>query len=58
MALAIVLLLLGIPLSGYGLYLGLSRPRPLDLAGMFLGSVGIIMAILGVGRWLSVRFFQ
>jgi hypothetical protein len=58
MALAIVLVLLGIPLAGYGLYLGLSRPRPLDLAGILLGSVGIIMAVMGVGRLLSVRFFQ
>ena len=58
MVLAVFLLLFGLPLTGYGLHIALSRRRPVDLAGALLSVVGLLLAILGAARVLSPRLFN
>ena len=57
MALALVLVLAGLALCGYGIVLATSRRRPVDLLGAVLAAAGLAMAMLGAGRLLSERFF-
>jgi len=57
MALALVLVLAGLALCGYGVVLATSRRRPVDLLGAVLAAAGLAMAMLGAGRLLSERFF-
>jgi len=57
MVLAVFLVLFGIPMTGYGLHIALSRRRPVDLAGVLLSTLGLLLAILGAARLLSDRFF-
>ena len=57
MALAIVLVVAGLGLSGYGVVLATSRRRPVDLLGALLAAAGLAIATLGAGRLLSERFF-
>jgi len=57
MALALVLVLAGLALGGYGVVLATSRRRPVDLLGAVLAAAGLAMAMLGAGRLLSERFF-
>jgi hypothetical protein len=57
MVLAVFLLLLGLPMAGYGLHIALSRKRPVDLAGVLLSIAGLLLAILGAARMLSPRLF-
>jgi hypothetical protein len=57
MALALVLVLAGLALCGYGIVLATSRRRPVDLLGAVLAAAGLATAMLGAGRLLSERFF-
>ena len=57
MALAILLLLAGLALGGYGIVLATGRRRPIDLLGAVLAAAGLAVAVLGAGRLLSERFF-
>jgi hypothetical protein len=57
MALAILLLVAGLALGGYGLVLASGRRRPIDLLGAVLAAAGLATAMLGAGRLLSERFF-
>lgn len=54
---ALALVLVGIALAVAGVRVALERPRPLNLAGMILAPVGLGVALLGAGRWLSPSFF-
>ncbi len=57
MALAILLVVAGLGLSGYGVVLATSARRPIDLLGALLAAAGLALAVLGAGRLLSERFF-
>jgi hypothetical protein len=57
MVLAIFLVLVGLPLCGYGVALAAKPRRPLDLLGALLAALGLSTALLGAGRLLSDRFF-
>ena len=57
MALAILLVLAGLALGGYGIVLATGRRRPIDLLGTVLAAGGLAIAMLGAGRLLSERFF-
>jgi hypothetical protein len=57
MALAILLVLAGLALGGYGIVLATGRRRPIDLLGALLAAGGLAIALLGAGRLLSERFF-
>ncbi len=58
MALAIILIVLGLALCGYGLVLTTGKRRPIDLVGAVLAAAGLAIAMLGAGRLLSPRFFS
>lgn len=53
-----LLMVVGVALAGAGLRLATSRPRPIDLGGGLLAALGVLMALLGVGRLLSPVFFS
>jgi hypothetical protein len=55
--LAILLVLLGLAATVYGVRLATERRRPVDLAGALLAAAGLALAMLGVGRLLSDKFF-
>ena len=55
--LAIFLVLLGLAATVYGVRLATMRRRPADLAGALLAAAGLALALLGVGRLLSNKFF-
>lgn len=57
MLLAFVLIVIGLVATVYGVLLASERRRPVDLAGALLAAVGFALALLGVGRLLSERFF-
>ncbi len=57
MALAIVLVVAGLGLCGWGVVLATGRRRPIDLLGALLAAAGLASAMLGAGRLLSERFF-
>src|SRR5690349_2766254 len=54
---ALALVLVGVALAVVGIRVALERPRPVNLAGMILAPIGLGLALLGVGRWLSPDFF-
>jgi lysophospholipase L1-like esterase len=54
--LGLALVLAGAALAGLGVRVALERPRPLNLAGMLLAPAGLVLALLGVGRWLAPGF--
>jgi len=58
MLLAILLILAGLGLGGYGVLLATGMRRPLDLLGAILAAAGLGIALLGAGRLLSERFFS
>lgn len=58
MPFAILLLLVGLGLCGYGVLLATGMRRPLDLLGAVLAASGLAIAMLGAGRLLSERFFS
>jgi hypothetical protein len=58
MFLAIILVLLGLGLTVYGVLLATGRRRPIDLLGALLAASGLGLAMLGAGRLLSERFFS
>lgn len=58
MVLAIFLVLVGLPLCGYGVALAAKPRRPADLLGALLAALGLATALLGTGRLLSDRFFS
>ena len=58
MPLAILLMLIGLTLCGYGVLLATGRRRPIDLLGALLAAAGLAIAMLGAGRVLSERFFS
>lgn len=58
MAFAILLVLVGLGLSGYGVLLATRMRRPMDLLGAVLAAGGLAIAMLGAGRLLSERFFS
>ncbi len=58
MAFAILLVLAGLALCGYGVVLATSMQRPIDLLGTLLAVAGLATAMLGTGRLLSERFFS
>ena len=58
MALAIILIVFGLALCGYGLVLATGKRRPIDLVGAVLAAAGLALAMLGAGRLLSERFFS
>jgi hypothetical protein len=55
--LAIVLIPLGLAATVTGVRMATLRHRPVDLAGALLAAVGLALALLGVGRLLSDKFF-
>jgi hypothetical protein len=55
--LAILLVLLGLAATVHGVRLATERRRPVDLAGALLAAAGLALAMLGVGRLLSDKFF-
>jgi hypothetical protein len=55
MVLAILLIVFGLILCGYGVALASKRRRPLDLLGALLAAGGLGAAMLGAGRFLSER---
>jgi hypothetical membrane protein len=57
MLLAFVLIVVGLAATVYGVRLASERRRPVDLAGALLAAAGLALALLGVGRLLSDRFF-
>ena len=57
MLLAFVLIMIGLVATVYGVRLATERRRPIDLAGALLAAAGLALALLGVGRFLSNRFF-
>jgi drug/metabolite transporter (DMT)-like permease len=57
MLLALVLIVIGLVATVYGVLLASERRRPVDLAGMLLAAAGLALALLGVGRLLSDSFF-
>ena len=57
MVLAFVLIAIGLVATVYGVLLASERRRPVDLAGALLAAAGLALALLGVGRLLSDRFF-
>ena len=57
MLLALVLIVIGLVATVYGVLLASERRRPVDLAGMLLAAAGLALAVLGVGRLLSDSFF-
>jgi drug/metabolite transporter (DMT)-like permease len=57
MLLAFVLIVLGFVAAVYGVLLASERRRPVDLAGALLAAAGLALALLGVGRLLSDKFF-
>jgi drug/metabolite transporter (DMT)-like permease len=57
MLLAFVLIVVGLAATVYGVLLASERHRPVDLAGALLAAAGLALALLGVGRLLSDRFF-
>ena len=57
MLLAFVLIVIGLVATVYGVRLATERRRPVDLAGALLAAVGLALALAGVGRFLSNRFF-
>jgi hypothetical protein len=58
MAVAILLLIVGLAGCGYGVRLALGARRPLDVVGALLAAAGLAVAMLGAGRLLSERFFS
>ena len=58
MALAILLVLIGLGLCGYGVLLATGMRRPFDVLGALLAAAGLAIALLGAGRLLSERFFS
>jgi len=58
MVLAIFLVVFGLALCSYGVYLATSMRRPIDLLGALLAASGMAIAVLGTGRLLSQRFFS
>jgi hypothetical protein len=58
MVLAILLVLSGLALCGYGVVLASKMRRPIDLLGALLAALGLGAAMLGAGRLLSQRFFS
>jgi hypothetical protein len=58
MVLAILLVVAGLALCGYGVLLATGMRRPLDLLGALLAAAGLATAFLGAGRLLSDRFFS
>ena len=57
MLLAFVLIVIGLVAAVYGALLASERHRPVDLAGALLAAAGLALALLGVGRLLSDKFF-
>jgi drug/metabolite transporter (DMT)-like permease len=57
MLLAFVLIVIGLVATVFGVRLVSERRRPIDLAGALLAAAGLAVAMLGVGRLLSDRFF-
>ena len=57
MLLALVLIVIGLAATVYGVLLASERHRPVDLAGALLAAAGLALALLGVGRLLSDKFF-
>jgi drug/metabolite transporter (DMT)-like permease len=57
MLLALVLIVIGLVATVYGARLASERRRPLDLVGALLAAAGLALALLGVGRLLSDKFF-
>ncbi|MGA7740819.1 MAG: hypothetical protein ABSF35_10370 [Polyangia bacterium] len=57
MLLAFVLIATGLSGTVYGVRLATERRRPVDLAGALLAAAGLALALVGVGRLLSDRFF-
>ena len=58
MVLAILLVVAGLALCGYGVLLATGMRRPVDLLGALLAAAGLATAMLGAGRLLSERFFS
>ena len=58
MALAILLIILGLAVCGWGVLWATGMRRPLDLVGALLAAGGLLIAMLGAGRLLSERFFS
>jgi drug/metabolite transporter (DMT)-like permease len=57
MLLALVFIMIGLVATVYGVLLTSERRRPVDLAGALLAAGGLALALLGVGRLLSEKFF-
>jgi len=57
MLLAFFLIPIGLLVTVYGVRLATERRRPVDLAGALLAAAGLAVALAGVGRLLSDRFF-
>ena len=57
MLLAFVSIAVGLVATVYGVLLASERHRPVDLAGALLAAAGLALALLGVGRVLSDKFF-
>ena len=57
MLLAFVLIVIGLSATVSGVRLATERRRPVDLAGALLAAAGLALALLGVGRVLSDKFF-
>jgi hypothetical membrane protein len=57
MLLAFVTIPIGLVATVYGVLLATERRRPVDLAGALLAAAGLALALLGVGRLLSSKFF-
>jgi hypothetical protein len=58
MLLALFLIVLGLAGCVYGVVLATGMRRPMDLVGALLAAAGLAVAMLGVGRLLSERFFS
>ncbi len=57
MLLAIVLVVFGLALCGWGVLMATGMRRPIDIVGALLAASGLAIAMLGAGRLLSQRFF-
>ena len=57
MLLAFALIAIGVVAAVYGVLLASERHRPVDLAGDLLAAAGLALALTGVGRLLSDKFF-